>query len=351
MKIKFIKNRATFIVALFCFQLLGNENFDTFLWVQIQSLSTKESIDRVLNFATKNGYSDLLVQVRSRDNAAYNSVFIPKPYFISENFDPLKYIIDNSKKSKLKIHAWLNMYIIWSGKVKPLDNNHLINKNKSWRDYSFKKEEKSFSNHFLSPINPNVNPYLLKIIDEVIKNYEIDGIHLDYVRFKDKSYGNNLVGLNHFKINLSSKNWTKFKINCVTSLIKDSFRLIKNYHIKIKLSVAVKPNILEAKNRFSQDCGNWLKTGIVDYVLPMNYYKEIDFFNRDLKLMIKRIPIPLHKNIVMGVGCYNQQAEDVVDKIALIKLYKFGGVSLFSFDNHIDDLSWFNPLHKQLFIN
>ena len=52
-----------------------------------------------------------------------------------------------------------------------------------------------------------------------------------------------------------------------------------------------------------------------------------------------------------GIGCYNQQEEDAVDKIALVKLHIFGGVSLFSFDNHIDDLSWFTPLHKKLFLN
>jgi len=338
-------------MALFCFQLFGTQKFDTFLWVQIESLSTKESIKKVIEFASQNGYSDLLVQVRSRDNAAYNSSFIQKPYFVDENFDPLKYIINSGKKSNLRIHAWINMYVIWSGKVRPFDNKHLINKNKSWKDFSFTTTKNTFSNHFLSPINPNVNPYLLTIIDEVLNNYDIDGIHLDYIRFKDSNYGNNNIGLKHYKIAQTDENWEKFKRSRVTSLVKDSYKLIKNKDKNLILSVAVKPNILEAKNRFSQDWGNWLKTGIVDYVFPMNYYKEMEFFNRDSNLMLKRIPRPLHKKIVMGIGCYNQKAEDAVDKIALVKLHKFGGVSLFSFDNHIDDLSWFIPLHKKLFLN
>ena len=45
----------------------------------------------------------------------------------------------------------------------------------------------------------------------------------------------------------------------------------------------------EAKNRFSQDWLSWIKSGIVDMVFPMNYYKEMEYFNRDLKLMLKRI--------------------------------------------------------------
>ena len=53
----------------------------------------------------------------------------------------------------------------------------------------------------------------------------------------------------------------------------------------------------------------------------------------------------------MGIGCYNQQAEDAADKISLVKLHRFGGISLFSFDNHINDLNWFDPVHKKLFFN
>ncbi len=338
-------------MALFCFQTYGNEKFSSFLWVQIETLSSKESINKVLEFAHSSGYSDLLVQVRSRDNAAYNSSFISKPYFIDKDFDPLKYITDASKKLNLNIHAWINMYVIWSGKVRPIDNLHLINKNQSWRDESFININNLFSNHFLSPINPNVNPYLLKIINEIINNYDIDGIHLDYIRFKDSDFGNNKVGLNHFKVNNLDKNWEKFKRSRITLLVKNSYNLIKKKSNDIILSVAVKPNLLEAKNRFAQDWGSWLKKGIVDYVFPMNYYKEMKYFNRDSYLILKRIPQKLHKNIIMGIGCYNQNAGDAADKIALVKLHRFGGVSLFSYDNHVNELSWFTPLHKKLFIN
>ena len=57
----------------------------------------------------------------------------------------------------------------------------------------------------------------------------------------------------------------------------------------------MKPNLLEAKNRFSQEWGSWLKNNIIDLVFPMNYYNEIDLFNRDLNLMRKRIPERLHE--------------------------------------------------------
>jgi uncharacterized lipoprotein YddW (UPF0748 family) len=348
-----------FFIALFCFQLSANEDFNTYLWVQIESLSTHKSIENVIEFASLNSYDNLLVQVRSRDNAAYNSSFIDKPYFISSDFDPLAYITKLAHSKNIKIHAWINMYVIWSGKKDPSNKNHIFNKNKSWNDYSFSNHSGSFTNHYLSPLHPQVNPYLVSIIKEVCDKYSIDGIHLDYVRFKDIDYGNNKEGLKIFDNDQNFKNMSdieneklkKYKIENVTSLVKDAYTLVKGYNSKLVLSIAVKSNILEAKNRFSQDWLSWIKSGIVDMVFPMNYYKEMEYFNRDLKLMLKRIPEPLHSKVILGLGCYNQSAEDVVDKISLVKLHKFGGVSFFSFDNHINDLSWFDPLHKRLFLN
>ena len=159
-----------------------------------------------------------------------------------------------------------------------------------------------------------------------------------------------LLSINDFPEN-QKENWNKYKQNKVTELVQKTHHLLYSKFKNIKLSVAVKPNLFEAKERFSQDWGFWLKTGIVDYVLPMNYYSEMYYFNRDLKLIINRIPGPLLPKIIMGIGCYNQQAEDAADKISLVKLHRFGGISLFSFDNHINDLSWFDPVHKKLFFN
>ena len=192
-------NRAIFFIALFCFQISVAKDLDTFLWVQIESLSNKESINNVIDFASQNGYSDLLVQVRSRDNAAYNSKIVSKPYYIDEEFDPLNYIINLANKANIKIHAWINMYVIWSGKVKPRSSSHILYQNDHWQDLPFYKNDLSFRNHYFSPLHPDVNSYLLSVIDEVIKNYKLDGVHLDYVRFKDKNHGNNNAGLKEFR--------------------------------------------------------------------------------------------------------------------------------------------------------
>ena len=51
---------------------------------------------------------------------------------------------------------------------------------------------------FISPIHPDVNNYLLSVISEISRKYDIDGLNLDYVRYQDSFYGYNSKGLNNF---------------------------------------------------------------------------------------------------------------------------------------------------------
>ena len=53
---------------------------------------------------------------------------------------------------------------------------------------------------YLAPTHPEVNPYLRDVIFEIISNYEINGIHFDYIRYQDDIYGYNPSGLIEFEI-------------------------------------------------------------------------------------------------------------------------------------------------------
>ena len=57
---------------------------------------------------------------------------------------------------------------------------------------------------------------------------------------------------------------------------------MKSFYPNIMLSAAVKPNPNEAKNRWSQDWISWINNNILDFVIPMNYGVENDFFIDDI---------------------------------------------------------------------
>ena len=55
--------------------------------------------------------------------------------------------------------------------------------------------------YFLAPTNPDVNVHLIKVIAELTQNYQIDGIHYDYIRYHSEHYGYNKIGLSIFSEN------------------------------------------------------------------------------------------------------------------------------------------------------
>ena len=77
-------------------------------------MTQKHLIDEVLDFANKNGFNHIFAQVRGRGDAYYDSEFVPKSHLVDIDFDPLDYLIESNNNKNLKVHAWINVYYLWS---------------------------------------------------------------------------------------------------------------------------------------------------------------------------------------------------------------------------------------------
>jgi len=213
-----LQRRATVTVALLCSINFASSTqrgeFESrYLWVVRNTLTSKSNIDEMLQFATINRFNHILVQVRGRGDAYYNSELVPKSNLIKDNnFDPLSYIIKEAKEKGINVHAWVNTYILWSSRVKPLQKDHILYTNSNWIDQNKSKqidissEIKKFNGgknglegFYIAPNHPEVNSYLLSIFKDLVKNYDLDGLHLDYVRFHDSEYGQNPSAIAYYK--------------------------------------------------------------------------------------------------------------------------------------------------------
>ena len=77
-----------------------------YLWVVRNTLTTEKSIDQMIQFATFNRFNHILVQVRGRGDAYYNSNLVPKSNLIKDiTFDPLAYLIPKAKAKGINVHA------------------------------------------------------------------------------------------------------------------------------------------------------------------------------------------------------------------------------------------------------
>ena len=141
--------------------------------------------------------------------------------------------------------------------------------------------------------------------------------------------------------------WDQFRRDAVTDLVRMTYESIK-YDNNVKLSAAVKPSLITAKQRWFQEWDKWIDEGIIDFVVPMNYFKEIADFNNSIQIIKSNIIMEDMDMVIMGISTYNQNAQSAADKILLSRLNGFKGISIFSWDSHKNNLDWFKPINEAM---
>ena len=347
--------------------------YDRYLWVIRDVLKSKRSIDDMVNFAIQKNINHLFVQVRGRGDSFYESQFTSRSQILDEGqFDPLAYLLKIANDKGINIHAWVNVYFLWSSKSLPNDERHILHIKQQWLDTT---EEwpvdvgkqldmvainNSKEGLFLSPNHPDVNGYLIKIFREIITNYDIDGLHLDYIRYQDAEYGRNPYAIARFKresgndpeswflemerstiaspsLIANMKRWNNFKRKAVTSLVKDTRALVNEVRPDCIISAAVKPNLYVARERYFQEWNVWLAAGYLDWVVPMNYSSKTREFARNIDVIDDNFPKKYREKIIMGIALHNQTPSEATDKINFSRLRQYPRISIFSYNIMIKD--------------
>ena len=357
--IKVTFGRAVIIALLF----LSSIRFPVFasdiqaMWVVRDYMTCPEYIDKALEFAAENNFNHIFAQVRGRGDAYYKSDIVSRSDIVKSDFDPLDYILRQSKRFNIKVHAWINVYYLWSASRMPTQDNHILKTHPQWLDtkesqYVNVKKMLSTMNRsrvpngegfFLAPTHPDVEKYLLNIITEIVRKYPIDGLHFDYIRYHDFEYGFNPEGMEVFKDEYQSldqttysvirekPSWGDFRRNKITRFIEKASKIIRIYSSDIVISAAVKPNIYLARNRYGQEWDLWLSAGYIDWALPMNYAIKKDDFDLNLRVIQDNLPKKYHKKIIMGISTYNQSARSAGKKVLYARKLNFPNICVFSY--------------------
>ena len=379
----------------FIFSNNVEQDFNRCLWIKSDALNNEESTKNVISQAYRSGYKIIFLQLDIHNDYRYN------PFIKNKNkqldFDPLNTALYWSNLYDIEIHIWINAYKIWSSTWPPSSNHifyKLKEKHKDWfasdinghSDYNFefRKTSDNFSGIYLSPLNQEVNIYIENIVEKLLYDYKgkFHGIHLDYFRYKDSMYGYNYIGRKIFydiygidpiylnsstssinaelndSIYFIKNEWVSFKNSHIDSLIKGLNSLIVNYNeVKsknIKLSVAVKPDIYEAKIRWNQNWDDWLKNNFIDFAVVMNYYPDTESFSNNLWNLYKYFYSSKNiNNIYIGINTIeeslgNKKLRDINsirEQVQNAQDFSFPGIAIFSSEYYK-----FNPtLYLEIF--
>ncbi|MCK4673197.1 family 10 glycosylhydrolase, partial [candidate division WOR-3 bacterium] len=274
----------------------------------------------------------------------------------------LREFLKEAHLRKIKVSAWINVFYSWGYAQKTHNLNHLINLQPSWYvqdqfkrsmlDYEIDElQSLGIEGYYLSPANTQVRAYLTNIAEEIMNTYDFDGIHLDYIRYPGKEFiydvslrskfmrrycidPDDIFTKSEFKMRYSlwgyddlKKQWEEFIYKDLTIFVKNLSELLKKNKPEIQISVAVKPNYLNARQEYFQDWMEWVDSGFVDFVCLMAYGKHIDkYLNKILKVV--REPY----RVTVGLGLYVLSPQQIKRQVTLVKSKPFSGVVFFSYD-------------------
>lgn len=279
---------------------------------------TLEGIQKMLDQIKKMGIQTLLVETFWEGFVSYASKILPYqlqlkkdgtiPTYGEYGQDYLKCIIGEAHKRDIKIHAWTETFLAGvAGENQVGLAKHI---NNEWLNVNYFGVAGEKCNHailyYFDPANPEVLGLLESAYIELTKNYDLDGIELDYIRYP---YSNISIYDSENLSNLNDSGYTEFAMKDfmnqykydgeLKNLIKDS-KEVRNQWIDYraqKVTDAIekfrsailkeKPNMIitiavaaDYKSGYTSYCQNWpkwSKNGWIDSVKPMAYTSDTTY--------------------------------------------------------------------------
>jgi uncharacterized lipoprotein YddW (UPF0748 family) len=290
----------------------------------------KRELIAILDGLQHHNFNTVMFQVRARNEVFYKSQIEPMSSLIARNrvgespFDPLAFALEESHKRGMSLHAWFVVYPVGTDRhVQSLGANSITRKRPDL--------VRNFNGEWvLDPGNPETDVYLLSLIREIVENYDVDGIHFDYIRYPDnrglfpdrethRRFGN---GQNH-------DDWRRNNITRFVTTTYDWVKSVKPW-VQVSSSPLGRYSALPcgtghgwtARETVFQDAGHWLRIGKHDAVYPMMYHKDELFF----PFVTQWIETSNNRIVVPGLGAYrmNDNADwsrqDILEQIDYTRL-------------------------------
>ncbi|HPR17960.1 MAG TPA: family 10 glycosylhydrolase [Candidatus Cloacimonadota bacterium] len=317
------------------------------LWVPIWEMTTAEQIDTLFSDLENQDFTQIMAQVRYRGDAAYkpnkHDDSFPNPekrYFALQknSFDPLEYLIKKAEKKGIEVHAWFATFIITGHDLTRLDSSHVYFQHPEWLTSDFNQESMKYQDDvgaFLDPGIPAVQNFTMNVILDVVTNYAIDGIHLDYVRYPGMYFGFNELAKQTYKSEVKyqdANSWLQWKVDQITRFVARVSQTAKEISPNLIVSAAVFPDGQNALDMYSQDWMFWLEKNYIDLAYTMSYTSSTPKLDADLSYLQS---YNSDKKIVVGLRAWKNsdayQAKEIQDKIKLVRKKDFAGFALFSY--------------------
>ena len=320
-----------------------------------------DQVKEMVNIASSYGYNAIIVQIRRRGDALYFPTYPndePRVTNLAQDFDVLKELIDIAHKKNIEVHAWVTTFLI-STSNPSTSPKHVYNRHPEYLTQNIDGDKKIGEGYYLDPGHPEALQWNTNIIMDLVKHYNIDGIHLDYIRYPGKNSGYNPVAIARYnneygfigKPNLDDIRFTKWKSRQITDWLRNLYVKIIQIKPALKITAATIASRSKAYEHYSQDWALWMQEGMIDANFPMNYSTKFETFQERADDIINN---SYGRHVYMGIGAYLIGIDDCIKQLNYSRKCNSNGLVLFSYANNNKEHQWistFENIKSNIFVD
>jgi uncharacterized lipoprotein YddW (UPF0748 family) len=262
----------------------------------------KNELIQILDRLKSANFNTVIMQVRARGDLIYPSQYEPWATSLTgtlgrnPGYDPLKFAIEETHKRGMEFHAWWNVVKVKDDSTLPPQTNppHIV-----LRHPEFVKYYRPNNEWWIDMGKPEARNYLINVVMELVRNYDIDGIHFDYIRYPNPDFPDDSTYALYANEYPNKDDWRRENINKFVRAVYDSIKKVKPWVKVGSAPIGIYKNIYaddgtplatgwQAYYSIYQDSRRWLMEGKHDYHSPQIYWDiannpKFDVLVRDWK--------------------------------------------------------------------
>lgn len=248
----------------------------------------KAELAALIQNARQQNFNAIILQVRPAGDTFYPSELEPWSEYLTGAsgkppepfYDPLRFAIDEAHAYGMELHAWINPFRArHSSATTPAGRKHISRQHP-------KLVKRYGSLEWMDPGEPLVRKHTQAVIEEIVGNYDIDGLHMDdyFYPYRDAGVGDfpDTASWNRYLASdgrLSRDDWRRKNVN---DFIQETYYQIKRLKPWVKVGISPfgiwrpgYPPQIQGRDNFAEEYADtrlWLMSGWLDYCAPQLYW-------------------------------------------------------------------------------
>ncbi|MEI2722814.1 MAG: family 10 glycosylhydrolase [Verrucomicrobiota bacterium] len=287
-------------------------------------------------------FNAVMVQMRRRGDAFYAPGIAgndPKTTAIASSYDALADLLAKAHAGspRIQVHCWVTTHVIWSSLTPPAQPGHVVNLHPEYLMRDSAGTNYLAEGFYLDPGHPDATLWNYVMATNIVRRYDVDGFHWDYVRYPQTDSGYNPTAIARYNAEYgltgqpasSDPQFADWRRRQITDFLRWVNSDLLSYRSNLAISCAVFGSRSDAyANRF-QDWAEWNNEGIIDLCMPMGYTAD------NSGVFMPRVDDAFNhqgvRRVYNGQGAYLNPKENTVTQLDYIRNKPLLGSVLYSY--------------------